>query len=142
MNELEYSTEALEVKGLFYNKKITVYVEGKDDPLFWDNLFSLAEIEAHIEDVGGKNELEKYYDKIINEEATFLIATDNDNSEFMDDTINHPNIIRSYGYSIENSMYYYRPPIEKTVSNFCRQKLDISDEFNNWVVDFVGFPFL
>ncbi|MBS9774121.1 MAG: DUF4435 domain-containing protein [Tenacibaculum sp.] len=136
MNELEYSTEALEVKGLFYNKKITVYVEGKDDPLFWDNLFSLAEIEAHIEDVGGKNELEKYYDKIINEEATFLIATDNDNSEFMDDTINHPNIIRSYGYSIENSMYYYLPPIEKTVSNFCRQKLDISDEFNNWVVNF------
>lgn len=136
MAELEYSNEALEVKGLFYNKTITVYVEGKDDPLFWGNIFNLAEIEAHIEDVGGSNELEKYYDKVINEGADFFIAMDNDNSEFMIDSINHRKIIRSYGYSIENSMYYHKSPIETTVSNFCRKKLDISTEFNDWLVDF------
>lgn len=136
MAELEYSNEALEVKGLFYNKTITVYVEGKDDPLFWGNIFNLEEIEAHIEDVGGSNELEKYYDKVINEGADFFIAMDNDNSEFMIDSINHRKIIRSYGYSIENSMYYHKSPIETTVSNFCRKKLDISTEFNDWLVDF------
>ena len=64
-NGLEYSNEALSSKGLFYNKTITVYVEGKDDPLFWDKLFDLAEISAHIEDVGGKEELEKLFNKII-----------------------------------------------------------------------------
>ncbi len=136
MAELEYSNEALEVKGLFYNKKITVYVEGKDDPLFWENLFTLAEIEAHIECVGGRNELEKYKEKILNEGAEFYVATDNDNSEFIDDFIEHEHIIRTYGYSIENSMYKNHIPIEKTISNICRKKLDFSQEFNNWVTDF------
>ena len=136
MTDLEYSKEALEVKGLFYNKEITVYVEGKDDPLFWQSIFDIAEIEAHIEDVGGKKELDKYFEKILNENATFLIATDNDNSEFLKDTTTHPNIIRSYGYSIENSMYNFKEPIEKTVSNFCRKKLDISEDFEEWLVVF------
>lgn len=136
MDSIEYSNEALSAKGLFYNKEITVYVEGKDDPLFWDNLFNIAEISAHIEDVGGKEELKKYYDKILNEDADFFIATDNDNSEFMIDVIEHPKIIKTYGYSIENSMYYYPSSIEKTISNFCRKKLDISEDFNNWLNDF------
>lgn len=135
-NGLEYSNEALSSKGLFYNKTITVYVEGKDDPLFWDKLFDLAEISAHVEDVGGKEQLEQLFNKIINEEADFFIATDNDNSEFMEDTIDHPNIIRSYGYSIENSMYYHPVPMENMVSNFCRKKLDFSDEFRDWSVSF------
>lgn len=138
MDSLEYSNEALSAKGLFYNKEITVYVEGKDDPLFWDNLFQIAAINAHIEEVGGKLELKKYFDKIISENADFYVASDNDNSEFMLDTIEHPRVIRTYGYSIENSMYYNAIPIEKTVSNFCRKKLDISEDFNNWITNFSG----
>ncbi|NVK66108.1 MAG: DUF4435 domain-containing protein [Flavobacteriales bacterium] len=137
MAELEYSNEALEAKGLFYNKEITVYVEGKDDPLFWENIFDLAEIEAHIEDVGGKKELEKYLKKVTEEGADFFIAADNDNGEFMkDDPLNHPNIVRSYGYSIENSMYGHLVPIEKNISNFCRKKLEVSDDFEKWMNDF------
>lgn len=136
MASLEYSNEALSAKGLFYNKEITVYVEGKDDPLFWDSLFLLAEIDAHIEDVGGKKELKKYFDKIIEDGADFYIASDNDNSEFLTETIEHPRIIRTYGYSIENSMYYHQIPIEKIISNFCRKRLDISEEFNSWLTEF------
>lgn len=136
MASLEYSNEALSAKGLFYNRKITVFVEGKDDPLFWDNLFRVAEIDAHIEDVGGKEELKKYIDKIVNENADFYIASDNDNSDFMLKKIEHSRIIMTYGYSIENSMYYYQDPIEKTVSKFCRKKLDLSEDFNNWLSSF------
>ena len=136
MADLEYSNEALEAKGLFYNKEFTVYVEGKDDPMFWENIFSLAEIEAHIEDVGGKSELNKYIDKILNEEADFFVACDNDNSEFLGQLLNHDKIINTYGYSIENSMYYNPEPIEKTISHFCRKKLDFSTEFNEWIEEF------
>lgn len=136
MASLEYSNEALSAKGLFYNKEITVYVEGKDDPFFWDSLFNIAEIKAHIEDVGGSEELKKYFHKLINEDADFYIATDNDNSEFKMDNIEHQRIIRTYGYSIENSMYYYTNPIEKTVSQFCRKKLDLSEDFKNWLTEF------
>jgi hypothetical protein len=106
MNDLEYALEALEIKGLFYNKKITVYVEGKDDPLFWDNLFNIAEIEAHIEDVGGSLELDKYIAKIIDSNAEFYVATDNDHNDFLENIATHPKVIRTYGYSIENSMYH------------------------------------
>lgn len=136
MAELEYSNEALEAKGLFYNKEFTVYVEGKDDPFFWDQLFSLAEIEAHIEDVGGKNELDKYIEKIIHEGADFYVARDNDNSEFYDETLNHERIINTYGYSIENSMYFYPSSIEITISKYCRKKIDFSTEFNTWLSEF------
>ena len=51
MNSLEYSQEAEEAKGLFYNKNLTVYVEGDDDVMFWTHLFELAEVDAHIEEV-------------------------------------------------------------------------------------------
>ena len=136
MAELEYSNKALEVKCLFYNKKITVYVEGKDDPPFWRNLFSLADIEARIESVGGKNELDKYIDKIINEDAGFYVATDDDNSEFTESDLQHEKVIRTYGYSIENSMYHYLNPIEKTISEICRKQLDLSTDFNTWVTEF------
>ena len=136
MNNLEYSQEALEVKGLFYNKEITVYVEGKDDPLFWDNLFNIAEVEAHIEDVGGSLELEKYITKIINSNAKFYVATDNDHNDFLEDIVTHPQVIRTYGYSIENSMYHSYSEIENTISKFCRKKVDISVDYNKWLEDF------
>lgn len=136
MSDLVYSIDALEAKGLFYNKTITVYVEGKDDPLFWDNLFGLAEIEAHIEDVGGSNELEKYIKNIVDSGAEFYVATDNDHNNFLEDITVHPNIIRTYGYSIENSMYYSYHEIENTISKFCRKKVDISSDFNKWINDF------
>lgn len=136
MASLEYSNEALSAKGLFYNKEITVYVEGKDDPLFWERLFHIADIEAHIEEVGGKEELKKYFDKIIYQNADFFIATDNDNSEFMLEITEHKRIIRSYGYSIENSMYCFLNPIEKTISSFCRKNLDLSEDFNDWLKEF------
>lgn len=137
-DELEYSNEALEVKGLFYNKTITVYVEGKDDILFWNNLFDLAEIEAYIEEVGGKEELEKYIKKITDDGAEFAIAMDNDNSEFLNNQHGHSNIIRTYGYSIENSMYFNHRPIEKVITNFCRKKIDFSDDFKDWIESFTS----
>lgn len=136
MDDLDYSIDALEAKGLFYNKTITVYVEGKDDPLFWDNLFNLAEAEAHIEDVGGSQELEKYINNIIDSDAEFYVATDNDHSDFLENVTSHPNIIRTYGYSIENTMYFSYQEIENTISKFCRKKVDISSDFNNWINDF------
>ncbi len=136
MADLEYSQEALEIKGLFYNREITVYVEGKDDPLFWDNLFNIAEIEAHIEDVGGNLELEKYITKIIDSNADFYVATDNDDNDFLEDIVTHPKIIRTYGYSIENTMYHSYNEIENTISKFCRKKVDISVDYNNWLEDF------
>jgi hypothetical protein len=135
MDNLEYSIEALESKGLFYDKKITVYVEGKDDPIFWRKLFNIAEVDAHIEDVGGSKELEKYIDKLIEHNADFYIATDNDHSAFIKTSKSHKNIIKTYGYSIENSMYNINS-VNNLISNLSKTELNLNEELNTWVERF------
>ncbi len=140
MDSLEYSVSALEAKSLFYNKDIVVYVEGKEDILFWDYLFDIGAINAHIEDVGGNNEIEKYINRIINDNADFYVACDSDHSEFLNDSINHSRIIRTYGYSIENSMYN-TIELEKVISKLCKQKLSISDELTDWGKEFSNSVF-
>lgn len=131
MDSLEYSIDALDAKGLFYNKCFTVYVEGNDDVLFWDYLFKIAEVSAHIEEVGGDKGIEKYIVNILNNDAVFLVACDNDHNDFIDDKTNHPQIIRTYGYSIENSMYNsYK--IEDIISKLSRQRLDVKSVIEKW----------
>lgn len=136
MTGLEYSTDALEAKGLFYNKLLTVYVEGPDDVVFWNNIFQKANVSAYIEEVGGKLELEKKYFQILNMGVEFCIAMDNDNSEFMNANIEHPRIIKTYGYSIENSMYYNKNIIASHISSLSRNTIDNVPVVENWIIDF------
>lgn len=135
MDSLEYSIDALDAKGLFYNKCLTVFVEGKDDVLFWDYLFKIAEVSAHIEDVGGDKEIEKYIVDILDNDASFLVACDNDHNDFIETKINHPQIIKTYGYSIENSMYNF-DKIEDIISKLSRQKVDVKNVIEKWAEDF------
>ena len=137
MNSLQYSKEALEAKSLFYNKHLSVYVEGEDDVLFWQYLFNAAEISAHVEDVGGVKEIEKYIVKILEEDAGFIVACDNDYNDFLELPPAHPNIIRTYGYSIENSMYYFNK-IHEIVTKLCRQKIDVQKIIEKWAEDFTN----
>lgn len=135
MDNLEYSTEALSSKGLFYNKQFTVYVEGKDDKLFWKYLFELANRDVYIEDVGGKDEVEKYIRKIINENAEFIVACDRDYHDFDDNQIIHNNIIKTYGYSIENSMYNINE-LQSLVQKLSRSDIDVTLMLEAWLDEF------
>ena len=135
MDSLEYSLPALEAKSLFYKKDIVVYVEGKEDTLFWVNLFDIGNVDAHIEDVGGNKEIEKYINNIIDNDADFYVACDRDHTEFLDQQKNHSRIIKTFGYSIENSMYNPNE-LEKVISKLCKQKLNISDELLIWSKEF------
>nr|WP_320022341.1 DUF4435 domain-containing protein [uncultured Draconibacterium sp.] len=137
MDSLEYSVDALEAKSLFYNKSISVYVEGKDDVLFWQYLFNIAEISAHIEEVGGDSEIEKYIVEILDNNAGFVVAYDNDHNEFMDNSVEHPRLIRTYGYSIENSMYNFKQ-IENVVSKLCRESVDVMSIIEEWAEEFTN----
>jgi hypothetical protein len=135
MDSLEFSTDALSTKGLFYNKKFTVYVEGKDDKIFWDYLFQLAERDAYIEDVGGNQEIEKYINRIIDENADFIAACDCDHSDFYLQRIEHPNLIITYGYSIENSIYN-QFEIQKVIQKLSRSKVNVTELIENWKYEF------
>lgn len=136
MSGLDYSIDALSAKSLFYNKSMSVYVEGPDDVVFWDHIFKIAEVQVHVEDVGGKPELEKMYSQIVEQNAEFCIAMDNDNTEFMVGSISHPHIIRTYGYSIENSMYYSKNTISKHIESLSRTTIDHVQIIEEWIEEF------
>jgi hypothetical protein len=135
MDSLEYSIDALNAKGLFYNKELTVYVEGKDDILFWNYLFKLGDISAYIEDVGGNKEIDKYIEKILNQEATFIVACDNDHKPFLNTYEIHPQIKTTYGYSIENSMYSLSV-INDMVCKLGRINVNVMEFIENWAEQF------
>lgn len=129
MASLEYSTEALEAKSLFYNKPV-VFVEGEDDTLFWDYLFDISSVDVHIEDLGG-GDIKLLISKIINENAEILVACDRDHSDFTNKIFEHDRIVMTYGYSIENSMYNLNC-INTIVSKFCKKRTDVSDKIIEW----------
>ncbi len=135
MPNIEYSKEAEEAKGLFYNKSFTVYVEGDDDVLFWSYLFKLAGVDAHIEDVGGNEEISKKIKDILDNNATFLVACDSDHSKFKSSTIEHERILKTYGYSIENSMYTSHN-VEKAIINLAKKPKDLKEEIKIWMTNF------
>lgn len=106
MAELEYSVEALNVKSAFYRATAMVYVEGDDDVLFWEEIFSkVPDFFVEIEAVGGASELDKYITKIQANDVNAIAARDADFLRFSSNTVSSPRIIYTQGYSIENSLY-------------------------------------
>lgn len=105
MPNLTYSTEALNVKSQFLHVDVVIYVEGDDDFCFWKYKFSLinTKMKYRLEAVGGYA-INDYISKIINENTKIIVACDTDHKiySYLD---THPRIVRTYGYSIENTMY-------------------------------------
>lgn len=137
---LSYSTDALNVKSLFYNKSFIVYVEGQDDINFWDNFFSnTTELEYRVEESpGGKTGLKDYMDKIVNEDAQIIVACDNDYNTMVEpkEKYIHDRIIRTYGYSIENSMYCPHN-INQLIRRFGKIRKDFTPEVSAWYNEFL-----
>ena len=132
-NDLSYSTNALNIKNLFYRKDVSVYVEGKEDILFWDVMFKASTtVNVHIEDSDGSENLKDYMDRIINEDAQIIVACDSDHTPFlMENKYNNPRIVRTYGYSIENTMYCVNN-INHVVKRFAKSKNDFKNEIMEW----------
>lgn len=135
MSNLEYSVEAAEAKGLFYNKNFTVYVEGEDDVMFWNKLFGVAEVDAHIEEVGGNEEIRKKVGEILDNNASFIVACDSDHSDFIDPKIEHSQIIKTYGYSIENSMFTTKN-LEDAIQKLGKSPKAVRNEIETWAEEF------
>lgn len=104
MSDFDYSTDAKNVLNKFYQVDRVVYVEGEDDIPFWEEIFlKLANIQVEFESVGGKTELLKHAEAIYEGEAEYLLAMDSDFDRVFA-IEKHPSIVRTYGYSIENTL--------------------------------------
>ena len=104
MDSFYYSEDARDIVHLFYQADVMVYVEGEDDVPFWEFLFdSLVKYKVEVQDVGGSKELLKYIDDINDGKLQGLIACDSD-FEVLKNDLSNSNIIKTYGYSIENTL--------------------------------------
>lgn len=134
-DSLEYSLDALEIKSSFYNKDFTVYVEGEDDVIFWENAFKTCDKKIHVEDLNGINEVKKIIKLITEKNAILYVAIDNDYNEFIEIPIQHDRIIVTYGHSIENTLYN-KHTIQRIVRQFSRKTTNIDLELTNIIHQF------
>lgn len=132
---LSYSLDALRVKAQFYNKKAMVYVEGPDDINFWDPYFDRDVFE--IESVNGCQNLKPYIEKLENGEKSFIVACDSDYDTFKGISTTSPLVVRTYGHSIENTMYCPHN-LSEVVRKLSRSKADTTTAIEEWYKKFVN----
>lgn len=104
----------LENTHLFHNADFTVYCEGNipsdelssRDEVFWEKIFILHGIKVHCQSHGGKNDLLKLAnEKVVTGKVSHVIvAMDRDYDDWRNVLINHPQVIYSYGYSVESDL--------------------------------------
>jgi hypothetical protein len=134
MTRLEYSVPALNVLKKFHRAAAIVFVEGQDDLHFWDNIARKADINTlRIEPVYGTEELQKKIEAILVHNAQIIVAKDADHDHFFNSPIEHPRIINTYGYSIENSLY-----CPNTISRFAAQLARTLDDYSVHVIKWYG----
>lgn len=134
-DSLEYSSDAMEIKSLFYNKDYAVYVEGEDDVIFWENIFERCDKSVHVEDLNGINEVKKYISLLKNENPDFYIAIDRDYSDFTEEDYNHKRIITTYGHSIENTVYNINT-IQRVIRQLSKKTENIEEELEKEIKRF------
>jgi hypothetical protein len=129
MPKLSYSNDAENILNKFYGVDTIVYVEGADDIPFWEFIFNkFADYSVEINDVGGLHEVEKYITKIEAGEITAVVACDADFS-YTGRFSRNPNVLRSYGYSIENSMICHKT-LKKVIRSIGRIPMRNIDDNN------------
>lgn len=104
MDDFHYSAEAENVLNMFYQAEVMVYVEGDDDICFWETVFNKSSsLKVEIQDVGGCEELKKFITRLFEEDLKVLVACDSDLTFFKEQQVLDPRIIKTPGYSIENT---------------------------------------
>jgi len=104
--DLEYSNEALNARGAFLGVKVVVYVEGDDDVLFWNEIFSaVTNSDFEVESVGGSDRLDRLAKMIADGELRAIVARDADFDVVFGRAFFDPRVLYTFGYSIENSLY-------------------------------------
>ncbi|KKD60179.1 hypothetical protein RN22_12725 [Grimontia sp. AD028] len=106
MSSVEYSSDAVNVLNKFHRCQDLIYVEGDDDKLFWDVILKKFGIKNYkIEAKDGCDELDKYISRLISEDLNIYVARDSDYIDIIGSFPQHKRLIKTYGYSIENTLF-------------------------------------
>lgn len=135
MHDLFYSNDALNVRGSFFGVDAVIYVEGDDDVLFWQEVFSrVADDSFEIESVGGAVYLDEYIQRISDGQVNAIAARDADFLSFLNGFSSNPKVVYTYGYSIENSLYFSNSLMYLT-RLWCKSPRISRDECDSWLYD-------
>jgi Protein of unknown function (DUF4435) len=138
MGSLSYSSKALDTLPLFHRKKFIVYVEGQDDVIFWESVLKRFDMDNYqIKVAGGVSEIDKYTFSIVNDGVDIVVARDCDYSDIMGKQFNHPRVIYTYGYSIENSLYC-PANIANAIAIHSRTLENHETDSATWLTEFVN----
>jgi hypothetical protein len=133
MPNLEYSVDALNAKSAFYRAKTMVYVEGDDDVLFWQEVFShTIDVPLEIESVGGSSEIEKYIEQLKSGELRAIVARDSDLLPFTGNANCDSRILHTCGYSIENTLYTV-DTLHQLAKSWCKSNKVTITECQTWL---------
>jgi hypothetical protein len=133
MVELVYSPAALDVLKEFYRVKWVVYVEGPDDIAFWRVVLDLGGLTNYeLKYAGGRDALDRYQEALLEDSADIVIARDTDFDDLLSLTIDHPRILFTWGYSIENSLFE-ASRLAKALTGLMRTMEDIEPEVKEWM---------
>ncbi|MCU1741165.1 MULTISPECIES: DUF4435 domain-containing protein [unclassified Pseudomonas] len=133
MPKLDYSPAAYNVLARFYRAKSILYVEGDDDVPFWNKIFKeLTDIKVQIIPVGGADQIDEKIDMIFSEPVNFLAARDSDFIRLSKNSKNHPRILYTYGYSIENTLLT-RSAIAELTGMACRSDEPDTSKVDSWI---------
>ena len=138
MASLENSDAAKRVMHFFHQSDYIVYVEGDDDVVFWEFLFDkFFRQTVYIKSVGGKEQLGPYINSILSGDINDFVAMDSDFSLF-DETERHRNVVKTCGYSIENTLINARTLKEVVLNVGKISKNDIDEqECHDWLSEFL-----
>ncbi|WAI86932.1 hypothetical protein SC65A3_00382 [Psychrobacter sp. SC65A.3] len=127
---LDYSPEALDIRNEFFEVDAVIYVEGVDDEKFWPEIFDLFSNKVFkFESVQGKPELLKVFEILKENNSRFLIATDSDYSIFFEESFDHPNVIKTYGHSIENTLIQKDSILQVSKLSSIKNKTELNSEY-------------
>lgn len=138
MDDFHYSSEAENVLNLFYQAEVMVYVEGDDDICFWETIFNKSSsLKIEIQEVGGCEELKKFITRLLEENLQVLVACDSDLTIFKEQQILDPRIIKTSGYSIENTFISTNEVYKaiRTLGKLPKKTMDTID-IESWSNDF------
>jgi len=137
-SDLVYSADALSAKATFYNKDFSIFVEGKEDLIFWKNICEYANVKNfHIEDVGG-TPIKDYIKLIEIENAEFIVACDLNYNDFLGTVKKNNKIIYTYGHSIENTMYFLVERINLLLRTLTKTLHDFEEQISSAISDMIG----
>jgi Protein of unknown function (DUF4435) len=122
---------------LFFPSSYIVIVEGSTDKVFWSNLFpkEISNYVVKFKAVGGKREVEKYIENIVNDDAPYIAAQDSDYRQILNATFHHVRVVDTYYHSIENIMFC-SCKIAKIIQTYSHEIDYPIENVDAWLVDF------